>query len=192
MFMQRKQLKGPVVDVIYSSDYDLDNWGELVPATDGSAGYDLRACIKTPITIKPGETVLVPTGFKLHIKSRDIAAYLYPRSGKGSSKGLVLGNLTGIIDSDYQGEVRMALWNRVDVDVDRMLGLAENLDPKPAQSDWCKPDVIAKSITIQPGEAVAQMIFGPVIHPVLTKVDSFEFDTERGQGGFGSTDSKAK
>lgn len=188
--MQRKQLKGPVVDVLYEPDYKLDAWGELRPATDGSAGYDLVACIEQPLVIPPGATVLVSTGFRLHIKSRDIAAYLYPRSGKGAGKGLVLGNLTGIIDSDYQGIVRMALWNRVDVDVNRMLGLVGAMDEKPEMKDWVNPDVIGKSITINPGEAVAQMIFGPVIHPILNRVKEFDFATDRGDGGFGSTDKK--
>lgn len=185
--MQRAQINIPQVDIIYESNYNREAWGDLKPATDGSAGYDLVACIDKPITIEPGQTVMVSAGFRLHIKTPGIAAYLYPRSGKGAGKGLVLANLTGIVDSDYQGIVKIALWNRVDVDANRMLGLLDGVEPKPEMKHWLQPDVVGKSITIEPGEAVAQLIFGPVVHPVLNAVESFEETTARGDGGFGST-----
>lgn len=126
-------------------------------ATDGSAGIDVRACIDAPLEIKPGETHLIPTGFAIHINNPAYAAILLPRSGLGHKHGIVLGNLTGLIDSDYQGQVFVSCWNR---------GQA--------------------AYTVQPGERIAQMVFLPVVRPEFVVVDDFE-QSDRGEGGFGST-----
>ena len=126
-------------------------------ASDGSAGLDMRACIDTTLTVEPGETVLVPTGIAIHIGDPALAAVLLPRSGLGHRHGLVLGNLTGLIDSDYQGQVYISCWNR---------GRA--------------------AYAIQPGERIAQMVFLPVAQVRFDIVDEFA-PTERGAGGFGSS-----
>jgi dUTP pyrophosphatase len=135
--------------------------GESIPlphyATDGSAGLDMRACIDEAITVAPGETVLVPTGLAIYIEDPALAAVLLPRSGLGHKHGLVLGNLTGLIDSDYQGQVFISCWNRGHTAYD-----------------------------IQPGERIAQMVFIPVAQVAFKIVDDFE-ETERGAGGFGSS-----
>ncbi len=124
-------------------------------ATEGSAGLDMRACIDEAITVEPGETVLIPTGLAIHIEDAGLAAVLLPRSGLGHKHGLVLGNLTGLIDSDYQGQVFISCWNRS-----------------------------ASSYEIQPAERVAQMVFVPVEQVRFKIVDEFE-DSARGAGGFG-------
>lgn len=133
--------------------------GDSIPlpryATDGSAGLDMRACIDAPLTVAPGHTVLVPTGIALHIADSTLAAVLLPRSGLGHKHGLVLGNLTGLIDSDYQGQVFISCWNR---------GSA--------------------SYEVQPGERIAQMVFVPVEQVQFRIVDEFD-DSGRGAGGFG-------
>lgn len=133
--------------------------GDSIPlphyATDGSAGLDMRACIDDAITIAPGETVLIPTGLAIHIGDAALAAVLLPRSGLGHKHGLVLGNLTGLIDSDYQGQVFISCWNR---------GSA--------------------SYSIQPAERIAQMVFVPVEQVEFSVVEEFD-DSERGSGGFG-------
>lgn len=133
--------------------------GDTVPlphyATDGSAGLDMRAIIDEPLTVSPGETTLVPTGLAIHIGDPGLAAVLLPRSGLGHKHGLVLGNLTGLIDSDYQGQVYISCWNRG-----------------------------SKDYEIQPGERIAQMVFVPVEQVRFNVVDSFE-DSDRGEGGFG-------
>ena len=133
--------------------------GDSVPlpqyATDGSAGLDMRACIDEPMTVEPGETVLVPTGLAIHIADPGLAAVLLPRSGLGHKHGLVLGNLTGLIDSDYQGQVFISCWNRA-----------------------------SKSYEVQPGERIAQMVFVPVEQVRFSIVEEFD-DSERGAGGFG-------
>lgn len=126
-------------------------------ASDGSAGLDMRACIDMTLTVEPGETVLVPTGIAIHIGDPALAAVLLPRSGLGHRHGLVLGNLTGLIDSDYQGQVYISCWNR---------GRA--------------------AYAIQPGERIAQMVFLPVAQVRFDTVDEFA-PTERGAGGFGSS-----
>ena len=128
-------------------------------ATDGSAGLDMRACIDEATTVAPGETVLVPTGLAIHIEDNKLAAVLLPRSGLGHKHGLVLGNLTGLIDSDYQGQVFISCWNRSD-----------------------------KSYEIQPGERIAQMVFVPVEQVKFEIVEEFE-DSSRGEGGFGHSGS---
>lgn len=133
--------------------------GDSIPlphyATDGSAGLDMRACIDAAITVAPGETILIPTGLAIHINNASLAAVLLPRSGLGHKHGLVLGNLTGLIDSDYQGQVFISCWNR---------GSA--------------------SYEIQPGERIAQMVFVAVEQVAFSVVEEFD-DSERGSGGFG-------
>ncbi len=123
--------------------------------TDGSAGLDMRACIDTVVTVKPGDTVLMPTGLAIHIGDASLAAVLLPRSGLGHKHGLVLGNLTGLIDSDYQGQVYISCWNRG-----------------------------SKSYDVQPGERIAQMVFIPVEQVQFRIVDEFDV-SKRGAGGFG-------
>ena len=137
--------------------------GESIPlpeyATEGSAGLDLRACIDGPLVVEPGQTVLVPTGLALHIGDAGLAAVLLPRSGLGHKHGLVLGNLTGLIDSDYQGQVFISCWNR-------------------SQAAY----------EIQPGERIAQMVFVPVEQVRFDVVAEFS-DSRRGSGGFGHSGS---
>jgi dUTP pyrophosphatase len=129
-------------------------------ATTGSAGLDLRACIDEALTVSPGETVLVPSGIAIHIADSGLAAVLLPRSGLGHKHGLVLGNLTGLIDSDYQGQVYISCWNRSQ-----------------------------KAYEVQPGERIAQMVFIPVEQVEFEVVESFE-DSSRGAGGFGHSGQK--
>ncbi len=133
--------------------------GDTIPlphyATDGSAGLDMRAVIDEALTVEPGDTVLVPNGLAIHVADPELAAVLLPRSGLGHKHGLVLGNLTGLIDSDYQGQVFISCWNRS-----------------------------SKAYEIQPGERIAQMVFVPVEQVRFNIVESFE-DSERGAGGFG-------
>ena len=124
-------------------------------ATNGSAGLDLRACIDKTLTIKPGETILVPTGLSVYLSDPNIAAMLLPRSGLGHKHGIVLGNLVGLIDADYQGPLMVSLWNRGD-----------------------------KEFVIEIGDRVAQMIVVPVIQCDFSIVAEFE-ETARGEGGFG-------
>lgn len=135
--------------------------GDSIPlpqyATDGSAGLDMRACIDAPLTVNPGDTVLVPTGLAIHVGDPSLAAVLLPRSGLGHKHGLVLGNLTGLIDSDYQGQVFISCWNRG-----------------------------AKAYEVQPGERIAQMVFVPVEQVQFSVVEEFDA-TDRGDGGFGSS-----
>ena len=135
--------------------------GDSIPlptyATDGSAGLDMRACIDAALTVEPGETLLVPTGVAIYIGDPGLAAVLLPRSGLGHRHGLVLGNLTGLIDSDYQGQVYISCWNRSNA-----------------------------AYEIQPGERIAQMVFLPVAQVHFDIVDEFAA-TERGAGGFGSS-----
>ncbi|HET9206423.1 MAG TPA: dUTP diphosphatase [Burkholderiaceae bacterium] len=126
-------------------------------ATGGSAGLDLRACIDTPITLEPGQAALIPTGLAIHIGDPGLAAMLLPRSGLGHKHGIVLGNLVGLIDSDYQGPLMVSCWNR---------GTA--------------------TYAVQPMERIAQMVIMPVVQAQLRVVDSFEASS-RGEGGFGST-----
>ena len=133
--------------------------GDSIPlphyATSGSAGLDMRACIDAAIKVEPGETVLVPTGLAIHIGEADLAAVLLPRSGLGHKHGLVLGNLTGLIDSDYQGQVFISCWNRS-----------------------------STAYEVQPGERIAQMVFVPVEQVQFEVVAEFD-DSSRGAGGFG-------
>ena len=124
-------------------------------ATPGSAGMDLRACLKEPLTLAPGDTALIPSGIAIHLGDPGYAAVLLPRSGLGHKHGIVLGNLVGLIDSDYQGEVLVSCWNRG-----------------------------KDSFTVQPGERIAQMVILPVVQAQFEVVSEFE-ESERGAGGFG-------
>lgn len=126
-------------------------------ATDGSAGLDMRACIDAPITLKAGESALIPTGLAIHLADPKMAAVLLPRSGLGHKNGIVLGNLVGLIDSDYQGEVKVSLWNRSNTD-----------------------------FVVEPFARIAQMVIIPVIQAAFEVVDEFDA-SQRGAGGFGST-----
>ena len=129
-------------------------------ATPGSAGLDLRACIEAPITIEPGSTHLIPTGLAIHIADPAYAAMILPRSGLGHKHGIVLGNLVGLIDSDYQGELMVSTWNRS-----------------------------ATAFVLNPMERLAQLVIVPVLQVGFRVVDAFE-ESDRGAGGFGSTGKK--
>ncbi|WP_318514051.1 dUTP diphosphatase [Photobacterium leiognathi] len=124
-------------------------------ATEGSAGLDLRACLDEALTIAPGETHLVPTGLAIHIGDPSLAATILPRSGLGHKHGIVLGNLVGLIDSDYQGQLMVSVWNRGET-----------------------------TFTIEPGDRIAQLVFLPVVQAQFNIVEDFN-STERGEGGFG-------
>ena len=124
-------------------------------ATDGSAGVDLRACVDEAMDIEPGQTELIPTGMAIHIGDPSLAAVLLPRSGLGHKHGIVLGNLVGLIDSDYQGQVYVSCWNRGE-----------------------------ETFRLEPGERLAQMVLVPVVQARFEVVESFE-NSERGAGGFG-------
>ena len=126
-------------------------------ATSGSAGLDLRACLEAPINLAPGHTTLVPTGIAIHLADPGLAAMILPRSGLGHKNGIVLGNLVGLIDSDYQGQIFVSVWNRGH-----------------------------DHFTIQPMERVAQLVVVPVLQVGFNVVDSFD-ESDRGEGGFGST-----
>ena len=126
-------------------------------ATSGAAGLDLRACVEAPVTLMPGDSQLVSSGIAIHLGDPGYAAVVLPRSGLGSKNGIVLGNLVGLIDSDYQGPLMVSCWNR---------GQA--------------------SFTIQPFERIAQLVIVPVVQARFERVDSFEA-SQRGEGGFGST-----
>jgi dUTP pyrophosphatase len=139
-----------ILDPRVGSEFPLPHY-----ATDGSAGLDMRACIDEKVVVEPGATELVPTGLAIHIADRGLAAVLLPRSGLGHKHGLVLGNLTGLIDSDYQGQVYISCWNRG--------GAAYSIDP---------------------GERIAQMVFVPVEQVRFEIVDEFD-QSKRGEGGFG-------
>ena len=126
-------------------------------ATPGSAGLDLRACLDTALVLEPGQAALVPTGLAIHIGNPGLAAMILPRSGLGHKHGIVLGNGTGLIDSDYQGPLMVSCWNRG-----------------------------GTAFTIQPMERIAQMVIVPVVQATFRRIEAFESST-RGEGGFGST-----
>ena len=148
--MQKIQLK--ILDQRLGGEFPLPHY-----ATDGSAGMDMRACVDGPLEIAPGETQLIPTGLAIHVEDAGLAAVLLPRSGLGHKHGIVLGNLVGLIDSDYQGQVFVSCWNRGD-----------------------------ESFTINPGERIAQMVIVPVVRADFELVDEF-VASDRGAGGFGHT-----
>ncbi len=132
---------------------------EQIPtyATPGSAGLDLRACLDAPLVLAPGQTQLIPTGLSIHIGDPGLAAMILPRSGLGHKHGIVLGNLVGLIDSDYQGPLMVSCWNRG-----------------------------ATEFTVQPMERIAQLVIVPVVQAAFRRVDEFG-TSQRGEGGFGST-----
>jgi dUTP pyrophosphatase len=145
------ELKFKRLDPRVGTDWPIPEVG-----TPGSAGVDLRACLDAPLTLTPGETVLIGTGIAIHLDDPGLCALILPRSGLGH-RGLVLGNLVGLIDSDYQGELKISTWNRG-----------------------------PEAQVIEPGDRIAQLIITPVIQPVFVEVDAFE-TTDRGEGGFGHT-----
>jgi dUTP pyrophosphatase len=147
-----KKLQVRILDPRVGRDIELPR-----RATEGSAGLDLRACIDRPIVLEPGQTQLVPTGIAIHLEDPGLAAVLLPRSGLGHKHGIVLGNLVGLIDSDYQGQVMVSVWNRG-----------------------------SHPFTVQPGERIAQMVVVPVVQVELEVVAEFE-ESARGAGGFGSS-----
>ena len=147
---QTIQLK--ILDKRIGSEFDLPDY-----ATDGSAGMDLRACIDQDIQITPGQTVLIPTGLSIYVADPKLAAILLPRSGLGHKHGIVLGNLTGLIDSDYQGPLMVSLWNRGDT-----------------------------AFTVRPGDRIAQMVFVPIVQAEFEIVEHFTI-SDRAEGGFGHT-----
>ena len=126
-------------------------------ATPGSAGLDLRACLEAPVTLDPGATVLIPTGIAIHVADPGLAAVILPRSGLGHKHGIVLGNLVGLIDSDYQGPLMVSCWNRG-----------------------------REAFTVRPFERIAQLVIVPVVQAAFRVVEEFGA-SERGEGGFGST-----
>ncbi|WP_025236831.1 dUTP diphosphatase [Mannheimia sp. USDA-ARS-USMARC-1261] len=145
-----KQIDLKILDSRIGTEFPLPAY-----ATEGSAGLDLRALINEPLTVKAGETVLIPTGISIYIADPNLAAVILPRSGLGHKNGIVLGNLVGLIDSDYQGPLMVSLWNR-------------------SQDDF----------TVNVGDRIAQLVFVPVVQANFNVVQDFE-QTERGEGGFG-------
>jgi dUTP pyrophosphatase len=148
----RRRLQIKIMDPRLGRDYPLPQY-----ATSGSAGIDLRACIEAPLQLNPGDTELIASGIALHIADSSLAAIVLPRSGLGHKHGIVLGNLVGLIDSDYQGQIFVSCWNRGQT-----------------------------SFTIQPGERIAQLVIVPVLQVEFDVVDAFT-TSERGAGGFGSS-----
>lgn len=145
-----KKIDVKILDSRIGSEFPLPTY-----ATVGSAGLDLRACLDAAVTLNPGETQLLPTGLAIHIADPSLAAVILPRSGLGHKHGVVLGNLVGLIDSDYQGQLMVSVWNR-------------------GQTPF----------VIEPGERIAQMVFVPVVQAEFNIVEDFE-SSERGEGGFG-------
>ena len=148
----RKIIDLKVLDKRIGDTFDMPDY-----QTSGSAGIDLLACLDEPLTIQPGDTELIPSGIAVYIRDPSLAAVLLPRSGLGHKKGLVLGNLVGLIDSDYQGQVFISCWNRG-----------------------------KESCVIEPGMRLAQMVFLPIQQVNFNLVESFE-ESDRGEGGFGHT-----
>jgi dUTP pyrophosphatase len=146
----RRPLKVRILDARIGKEFPLPQY-----ATGGSAGLDLRACIDKPLTLEPGKAELVPTGLSIYVEDPTLAAVILPRSGLGHKHGVVLGNLVGLIDSDYQGPLMVSVWNR-------------GREP----------------YTVQPGERIAQLIVVPVVQVELEVVEDFAA-TSRGEGGFG-------
>lgn len=145
-------LQARILDPRLGSQWPLPHY-----ATEGSAGLDLRAMLEAPLILEPGATTLIPTGLAIHIADPGLAALILPRSGLGHKHGIVLGNLVGLIDSDYQGQLMVSCWNR-------------GSDP----------------FTMEPGERIAQLVLVPVLQARLEVVESFD-ETQRGAGGFGHT-----
>ncbi len=150
--MMKAKIDLRILDSRISNEFGLPQY-----ATDGAAGLDLRACVDKPLVLFPGDTDLIPTGIAIHIADSGLAAVILPRSGLGHKHGIVLGNLTGLIDSDYQGQLFVSCWNRS-----------------------------SKEFTINPGDRIAQMVLVPVVQAEFNIVDSF-VRSDRADGGFGST-----
>jgi dUTP pyrophosphatase len=150
--MGRRPLQLRILDPRIGREFPLPQY-----ATEGSAGLDLRACLDAPLVLDPGRTELVPTGLAIHLADPGLAAVLLPRSGLGHRHGIVLGNLVGLIDSDYQGQVMVSIWNRGPV-----------------------------AFTIAPGERIAQLVVVPVVQVEFEIVENFD-QSRRGAGGFGSS-----
>ena len=150
MALKPVQLK--ILDPRLGTEFPLPEY-----ATDGSAGMDLPACLDETLSIGPGETVLIPTGFAMHMQETGLAAVILPRSGLGHKHGIVLGNLVGLIDSDYQGQVYVSCWNRSD-----------------------------REFQVEPGMRIAQLVFVPVVQVQWEQVEEFD-QSYRGAGGFGHT-----
>jgi dUTP pyrophosphatase len=146
----KKKIDVKILDRRIGSQFPLPTY-----ATPGSAGLDLRACLDNALVLSPGETTLIPTGLAVHIADPALAAVILPRSGLGHKHGIVLGNLVGLIDSDYQGPLMVSVWNRGQ-----------------------------QAFTIEPGERIAQMVFVPIAQVDFTIVEDFTL-SERGEGGFG-------
>lgn len=147
-----KKIDLKILDPRIGNEFPLPTY-----ATSGSAGLDLRACLDEALLLNPGETKLLPTGLAIHIADEQLAAVVLPRSGLGHKHGVVLGNLVGLIDSDYQGQLMVSVWNRGN-----------------------------DSFTMQPGERIAQLVIMPVVQASFQLVDEFN-QSERGEGGFGSS-----
>ncbi len=146
----KKNIQVKILDKRIGSDYPLPTY-----ATPGSAGMDLRACIDSALEIKPGETHLIPTGISVYVEDPELAAIILPRSGLGHKHGIVLGNLVGLIDSDYQGPLMVSCWNRGQV-----------------------------NFTLNVGERLAQLVIVPIVQATFNIVDEFN-ESSRGEGGFG-------
>ncbi|MCO4756766.1 MAG: dUTP diphosphatase [Oceanospirillaceae bacterium] len=147
-----KKLQVKLLDPRIGNEFPLPEY-----ATPGSAGLDLRACLDTTLTLEPGQTELIPTGLSIHIEDPNLCAMILPRSGLGHKHGIVLGNLVGLIDSDYQGQLFVSCWNRGQT-----------------------------TFEVKPGERIAQLVLVPVVQAEFEVVDEFS-DSHRGEGGFGSS-----
>lgn len=147
-----RELQVRILDPRLGHEWQLPDY-----ATEGSAGMDLRACLEQTLELAPGQTALIPSGIAIHLDDPGLAAVLLPRSGLGHKQGLVLGNLVGLIDSDYQGEVKISCWNRG-----------------------------SEVITIEPGQRIAQLVVVPVVQVKLTPVETFR-RSQRAEGGIGHT-----
>jgi dUTP pyrophosphatase len=150
--MNRSPVQLKILDARIGSAWPVPDY-----ATPGAAGMDLRACLDQVVKLEPGETTLVPTGIAIHMQDPNLASVILPRSGLGHKHGIVLGNLVGLIDSDYQGQLFVSVWNRG-----------------------------KETFAIEPGERIAQLVFVPVIQAAFEVVEEFSA-SERGAGGFGST-----
>ncbi|WP_337879565.1 dUTP diphosphatase [Rheinheimera sp.] len=146
----KKAIDLKILDARIGTEFPLPAY-----ATPGSAGLDLRACLDSVVELAPGQTTLIPTGLAIHIGDANLCATILPRSGLGHKHGIVLGNLVGLIDSDYQGQLMVSVWNRGQ-----------------------------DSFSIQPGERIAQLVFMPVVQAEFNLVSDFDA-SERGEGGFG-------
>jgi len=151
----KKSFQVKILDKRLGNEIPLPHYG-----TEGSAGLDLRACLEETLVLEPGETKLIPTGMSIYIEDNGLAAMILPRSGLGHKHGIVLGNLVGLIDSDYQGELMVSCWNRGNT-----------------------------PFTMEVGERIAQLVIVPVVQAEFNLVSDFEA-TDRGEGGFGSTGTK--